>query len=283
MGHPGQREARLNDTPESRQIDLIRERFTGAAETFVDYALDSRVSEGEHLASVATAGVGAGEIKNWRALDLACGPGTFTRALAARMRFVVGLDLTPPLLARAVKSVGEVNAAAGTVSAFACGDGTRMPFADGTFNLAICGYSIHHMLHPGRVIKELARVVRVGGRVALVDMVARDRSDRELHTRIEKARDPSHTLALFTAEFRTYLEDANMRVISTELVEKTRNFEVWMNAMKVGRGTPEYAETRSLLEGTFGNDAAGMRPRISDAGELEYSLPVINIVAEKIS
>jgi ubiquinone/menaquinone biosynthesis C-methylase UbiE len=272
----------MSDTPESRQIDLIRERFTETVKSFADYALDSRVSEGELLASVAAAGVSAEKIKNWRALDLACGPGTFTRALAARMRFVVGLDLTPPLLARAIKSVGEASAAAGTVSAFACGDGTRMPFAAGSFDLAICGYSIHHMLHPARVIAELARVVRVGGRVALADMVARDGSDRDLHTRIEKARDASHTLALFAGEFRTYLENAGMRVISTDLMEKTRNFEVWMNAMKVGRGTPEYAETRRLLEGTFGNDAAGMRPKINDTGEIEYSLPVINIVGEKI-
>ena len=198
------------------------------------------------------------------------------------MRFVVGLDLTPALLARAVKSVGAASAAAKTVSAFACGDGERMPFADGTFDLAICGYSIHHMLHPARVIRELARVVRACGRVALTDMAARDGSDRDLHTRIEQARDASHTMALFSGEFREYLENANMRVISSELVEKTRNFEVWMNAIKVPHGTAAYAETRSLLEGTMKNDAAGMRPRFNDEGQLEYSLPVINIVAEKI-
>jgi ubiquinone/menaquinone biosynthesis C-methylase UbiE len=272
----------LSDTPETRQIELIRERFTETVTSFADYALDSRVSEGEILASVATTGIAEAEIKNFRALDLACGPGTFTRALAARIGFVVGLDLTPALLARAVKTVGEVGAASGTVSAFACGDGTRMPFADGAFDLAICGYSIHHMLHPARVIAELARVVRVGGRVALTDMVARDGSDRDLHTRIEQARDESHTMALFAGEFREYLENANMRVISSDLVEKTRNFEVWMNAMKVPRGTAAYAETRKLLEGTFENDEAGMRPKIYDAGEIEYSLPVINIVAEKI-
>jgi ubiquinone/menaquinone biosynthesis C-methylase UbiE len=270
----------MTDTPESRQINLIRERFTESAKSFGDYALDSRVSEADLLATLATAG--AAETKSWRALDLACGPGTFTRALAARMRIVVGLDLTPALLARAVKSVGEASAAAGTVSAFACGDGTRMPFADGTFNLAICGYSIHHMLHPARVIAELARVVRVGGRVAIADMVARDGSDRELHTRIEKARDASHTLALFADELVSFLEKANMRVISREFVEKTRNFEVWMNAMRVPAGTAAYAETRRLLEGTMTNDAAGMRPRISANGELEYSLPSLYVVAEKI-
>jgi ubiquinone/menaquinone biosynthesis C-methylase UbiE len=275
------------DTPESRQIDLIRERFTGAAESFGDYALDSRGSEAEKFASLATARIDAAEIRNWRALDLACGPGTFTRALASRMRFVVGLDLTPALLARAVKSVGAANAAAKTVSAFACGDGTRMPFATGTFDLAICGYSIHHMLHPARVIAELARIVhspsgKRGGRVAIADMVSRDGSDRELQTRIEKTRDASHILALFAEEFRMFLQNANMRVISSELVEKTRNFEVWMNAMQVPRGTAAYAETRTLLEGTMGNDAAGMRPKLNDNGELEYSLPTIHVVAEKI-
>jgi ubiquinone/menaquinone biosynthesis C-methylase UbiE len=279
----------MSDTPESRQIDLIRERFTETVKTFADYALDSRVSEGEMLASAATAGVD--KIKNWRALDLACGPGTFTRALAARMRFVVGLDLTPALLARAVTSVGEVSAAAKTVSAFACGDGTRMPFADETFDLAICGYSVHHMLHPERVIKELARVVgsggrsaalgRRGGRVAIVDMVARDGSDRELHTRIEQARDASHTKALFAGEFYEMLQNAGMKILTSELVEKTRDFDVWMNAMKVPQGTAAYAETRALLEGTMKNDAAGMRPRVNAEGKLEYSMPSLYVVAEK--
>jgi ubiquinone/menaquinone biosynthesis C-methylase UbiE len=272
----------MTETPETRQIELIRERFTGAAESFGDYALDSRGSEAERFASLATAGVDAAEIKNWRALDLACGPGTFTRALAARMRFVVGLDLTPALLARAVKSVGAASAAANSMSAFACGDGTRMPFADGTFDLAICGYSIHHMLHPARVIAELVRIVRASGRVALADMVSRDGADRELQTRIEKTRDASHALALFAGEFREMMENANMRVISSELAEKTRNFEVWMNAMQVPRGTAAYAETRKLLEGTMGNDAAGMRPRINDEGELEYTLPTIYVVGEKM-
>ena len=125
-------------------------------------------------------------------------------------------------------------------------------------------------------------MVRVDGRVAMADMVARDGSDRELHTRIERARDPSHTLALFAGELRSYLESAKMHVLSSELVEKTRNFEVWMNAMKVPLGTPEYTETRMLLDSTFGNDEAGMRPRFNDQGQLEYSLPVIYIVAEKI-
>jgi ubiquinone/menaquinone biosynthesis C-methylase UbiE len=258
---------------------LIRERFTETAKSFGDYVLAGRGSEAEKLAALAPAG--AEDASRWRALDLACGPGTFARALASRVRFVVGLDFTPALLLRARKAVGEASEAAKSASAFACGDGNRMPFADGEFDLAVCGYSIHHMLHPERVIAELARVVRRGGRVAIVDMVARDGFDRELHTRIEQARDASHTKALFAGEFHTFLESAGMRVLTSELEEKTRNFDVWMNAMKVPPGTAGYAETRALLEGTMVNDAAGMRPRVTAEGQLEYTLPSLYIVAEK--
>lgn len=269
----------MSSTPESRQLDLIRERFTESAGSFGDYVLAGRGSEAEKLAALATAG--ATDVSRWHALDVACGPGTFARALATRVRFVVGFDLTPALLLRAQKAVGEASAAAQSSSAFVCGDGNHMPFRDGAFDLAVCGFSIHHMLHAERVIRELARIVRPGGRVAIVDMVSRDGYDRELHTRIEQARDASHTKALYVAEFQELLQDAGMKILTSEVEEKTRNFDVWMNAMKVPRGTPAYAETRKLLESTMENDAAGMRPRINKDGELEYTLPSLYIVAEK--
>lgn len=269
----------MTGTPESRQLDLIRERFTETAQSFGDYALAGRVAEAEKLADMATAG--AKGTAKWRALDVACGPGTFSRALARRMRFVTCLDLTPALLHRAREAVGEVSAASSTASAFTCGDGNRMPFADDSFDLAICGYSIHHMLYPGRVISELERVVRPGGRIALVDMVIRDTAHREMHTRIERTRDPSHCETLTEAELRGMLTGASLHVRASELVERTRNFDQWMKAMKVPPGTAAYTETRRLLMESMKDDTAGMRPRISPEGQLEYSLPSLYIVADK--
>jgi ubiquinone/menaquinone biosynthesis C-methylase UbiE len=273
------KEETVADTPESRQLDLIREQFTESAKSFGDYALAGRVSEGEKLANLATAD--AKDSGNWRALDVACGPGTFSRALARRMRFVTCLDLTPVLLQRALVTVGEVSAESSTTSAFACGDGNHMPFADDSFDLAICGYSIHHMLHPGRVISELERVVRPGGRIALVDMVIRDAAHRAEHTRIERARDPSHCETLTEEEIREMLKGASLRVRASELVERRRNFDQWMKAMNVPPGTAAHAETRRLLMESMKNDSAGMRPRISPEGQLEYSLPSLYIVADK--
>lgn len=269
----------MPDTPESRQLDLIREKFTETAGSFGDFALATRGSEAEKLASMAVAG--AAGSSGWLALDLACGPGTFARALAARVGFVVGLDLTPALLLRARKALHEAVTVRASAFSFACGDGNRMPFVDGSFDLAACGYSIHHMLHPEQVIAELSRVVRPGGRVALVDMVIRSQVHRAVHTRIEQARDPSHTRALTAEEFHSLLEKVNLRVLAGDLVEKTRNFDEWMNTMKVPPGTPAYGETRRLLMATMVDDAAGMRPHITPEGKLEYTLPSLYVVAEK--
>jgi ubiquinone/menaquinone biosynthesis C-methylase UbiE len=269
----------VTSTPESRQLDLIREQFTESAKSFGDYALAGRVAEAEKLADMATAGTSGSA--SWRALDVACGPGTFSRALARRMHFVTCLDLTPALLQRALAAVGEVSAASSSTSTFVCGDGNRMPFADDSFDLAICGYSIHHMLYPGRVISELERVVRPGGRIALVDMVIRDAAHRDAHTRIERARDPSHCEGMTAQELREMLTAASLHVRASELVEKTRNFDVWMTAMQVPSGTPAYAETRRLLMESMKSDTAGMRPRITAEGQLEYSLPSLYVVADK--
>jgi ubiquinone/menaquinone biosynthesis C-methylase UbiE len=273
------KEKRLSDSNESRQLQLIREKFTETVGTFADYALDSRIAEAEKLADAALRGVANAD--EWRALDVACGPGTFTRTLAQRTKFTVGFDLTPALLSRALRTLGEAKLPAGASFALACGDASRMPFRDNSFDVATCGYSFHHMLHPEKVMAEIARVVRPGGRVALLDMALRTAAQIEANTRIEQTRDPSHARALTVLEFPALLERSGFRVISNEVGEKTRDFDEWMNAMNVPPGTRAYNETRRLLLATMRNDDAGMQPRIRPDGKLEYTLPAIYIAGEK--
>jgi ubiquinone/menaquinone biosynthesis C-methylase UbiE len=264
----------LASSDDARQLELIRENFTKTAKAFGDFVLKNRAQEADDFAEFAIAR--AVDAAQWRAMDLACGPGTFARALAKRVRFTVGVDLTPAMLVRARESVNAVNPSC----AFARGDGNRLPFLDGSLDLAACGYSIHHVLNAGRVVAELARVVRSGGRVSIADMVARSGKHREAHTRIERARDRSHTLALTLDEMRNVMQDAGLRVLDEVVQEKTRNFDEWMSVVNAAPGSPVYSETRSLIEETMSDDSAGMRPRIGAKG-LEYSLPTLFIVAEK--
>jgi 2-polyprenyl-3-methyl-5-hydroxy-6-metoxy-1,4-benzoquinol methylase len=71
-------------TSEPSHLDKIRERFTATADVFAESARSMRVAEGERLAEHATTGLAlAAEAL---AIDVACGPGTFTRPLAPRVR-----------------------------------------------------------------------------------------------------------------------------------------------------------------------------------------------------
>jgi SAM-dependent methyltransferase len=48
-------------------------------------------------------------------------------------------------------------------------DGERLPFADGTFDVAFCVAPLHHAIHRGAMVRELARVTRRGGVVAALN------------------------------------------------------------------------------------------------------------------
>ena len=64
-------------------------------------------------------------------------------------------------------------------------------------------YSLHHISDPARVIREMARVVKRGGRVGLIDIIVpEDPKVRALNHRIEWIRDHSHCRSLTLAEFQ---------------------------------------------------------------------------------
>ncbi len=92
-----------------------------------------------------------------RVLDLACGPGIFTRRLArATKGLVVGLDLSWPMLRRAQKlaqreKIQNIVLIRGTVF--------RLPFVSGAFPCLNCCGALHLFDQPGQALGEIDRVV----------------------------------------------------------------------------------------------------------------------------
>jgi tRNA/tmRNA/rRNA uracil-C5-methylase (TrmA/RlmC/RlmD family) len=82
-----------------RHLDKIRDRFTETADVFAQTVRRTRVEEGQRLAEYATAGLAHPE--KVLAIDVACGPGTFTRPLAGRVGKAIGADLTPAMVEKA--------------------------------------------------------------------------------------------------------------------------------------------------------------------------------------
>ena len=264
-------------TSEPSHFDKIRERFTATADVFTEYVRTIRVEESESLAERATAGLAL--VSEALAIDVACGPGTFTRPFAPRVGRAVGVDLTPAMIEKART---EAERAGITNIGFVCGNIYALPFADGVAGIVACGYAFHHMLEPARALMEMARVLRPGGRVAIADIIVSEGPGGAIQNAIERARDPSHTNALTVAQFRALIRDAGLRLLSEESRERWYDLDAWMRNAGSFPGDAIYVQVRRMLEEIMADDTSGLNPRRSEkTGGLEFLHTVLLLVAEK--
>ncbi|HEU5317788.1 MAG TPA: methyltransferase domain-containing protein [Chloroflexota bacterium] len=98
-----------------------------------------------------------------RVLDVGCGTGTLAAALREARFSVYGLDASTGMLAQLGGQGRGVPAA---------GFGERLPFREGSFDVAITVATLHHITDPQRIaetLAEMCRVVRPGGAVVVWD------------------------------------------------------------------------------------------------------------------
>jgi ubiquinone/menaquinone biosynthesis C-methylase UbiE len=198
----------------------VRDEITRQAETFsaspaiTDQALAQRI-----IAALGEDATGA-------VLDVACGPGVLSAAVAETACEVVAFDLTPLMLEKAAQRC----AAAGRDNvSFREGNAAEMPFADAAFDAVVTRLSVHHFDQPARVFAEIFRVLRPGGSFVVADVVSSEvTAESELQNAIEILRDPSHTRMLPAAELASLVEGAGFAIEANATWDKPREFEEWM-------------------------------------------------------
>ncbi|KLR62579.1 ubiquinone/menaquinone biosynthesis methyltransferase [Actinobacteria bacterium IMCC26207] len=131
-------------------FDVIAPRYD-----LVNRIMTFRMDVGWRRRTVSSLGLPPGSV----VVDLACGTGDLSRDIAARGLLPIGVDLSFGMLAAAPVPFARVQ-----------GDGSKLPFPDSSVDGVTCGFALRNFSDLNATFAELARIVRPGGRIALLDV-----------------------------------------------------------------------------------------------------------------
>lgn len=122
-----------------------------------------------------------------KVLDVACGPGNFTRSFARTVGadgLAVGIDASTTMLERGATDLARARL---ENVALVRGDATSLPFADGAFDGVCCFAALHLFADPFDALSDMARVLAPGGRIAIMTSVRRQVTLPPLKPVVERA------------------------------------------------------------------------------------------------
>lgn len=189
-----------------------------------------------------------------RVLDVACGVGALLGVYAPIVRRAVGVDLTMAML-----DEGRARGSARRGVLLIRGAAEQLPFPDAAFSIVVTTWAVHHFADPRLVVREMVRVCRPGGRVAISDSVGdEDESKRARQNAIERLRDPSHVEMRSPSGLMTMLSAEGLIPAGSTSGALPRELEEWC---RVSASPPDIvARVRAMLLETIPGDLAGLAP-----------------------
>jgi demethylmenaquinone methyltransferase / 2-methoxy-6-polyprenyl-1,4-benzoquinol methylase len=151
----------------SQRKEHALEMFSKLPRSYDEVAAAFSFFQDPRWRKAAVEAVGAGP--DDRVLDVACGTGLVSAALVERWGCrVVGLDQSAAMLGRARTRAAADPRLAGRVD-FVEGEAESLPFADGEFDHLTFTYLLRYVEDPAATLRELARVVKPGGRISSLE------------------------------------------------------------------------------------------------------------------
>jgi len=244
-------DAELRTYAMARHDEVVVDQFTRQA---VPYSQAPAIRDEEALHRLVEF---SGATPDDTLLDVACGPGVVVCAFAAVARHATGIDLTPAMIERAralqrQKGLSNVS--------WIVGDARRLPWPDRSFSIVTSRFALHHCLEPIAVLREMKRVCRPEGKVAVVDVIASpDPTKAAAFERMEKLRDPSHVRALSLAELEALIRGVGLPPPRKAFDQAVNELEAYL-----ARSFPDPAdadEIRRMFVASLDDDAMGLATR----------------------
>ena len=188
----------------------VREHFTARA---AHYDKSSHWCTDEGIAEVTWRTTAAKA--EHRVLDVACGTGLVSRVFKGRVAEVVGVDITPAMYEQAAPHLDR----------FVEGPGEDLPFPDASFDRVVCRQGTQFM-DDGAALKEMARVVKPGGRVVVINLCAYGVEDRAEYFEILRLRNPARRNFYLREDLRRIFEAAGLETTIHDWIS-VEDVNVW--------------------------------------------------------
>jgi ArsR family transcriptional regulator len=155
--------------------------------------------------------------------DLGAGEGTLSQLLAKNARSVIAVDISERMV-----EVGTQLAKDHPNLEYRLGDIEEPPIEDGSIDLAIFSQALHHANSPQRAVQSAYRILRPGGRIAILDLLAHSfEQARELYADL--------WLGFSEVELLRLLEQAGFQENEVRVVSKELNSPYFQTVLATGR------------------------------------------------
>lgn len=250
--------------------DLVRQQFGAHANAYTTSLVHA---QGESLARLTAL---TQPQREWIVLDVSTGVGHTALAFAPLVARVVATDLTEQMLGAAHRLATERQIAN---VAFRAADAHALPFEDATFDLVTSRIALHHYSDAGGAVREMARVCKRDGIVALVDnVVPPDEQTSTYINELETLRDPSHHWAYAASRLEAFFADAGLTLTHRECLKKEMEFAPW--AKRMGADETMVARLRRLVLDAPDTVRDVLAPRL-DGGRLVFTLTEAVLIGRK--
>ena len=153
-----------------------------------------------------------------RVLDIAVGTGIISKAFHKRVKCVVGVDIATKMMEQAQRHTDEL---------VLC-NAEKMPFDDMSFDACICRQGLQFM-DVDKVMSQIFRLLKSGGRVVLCHLTAHDKKDSDTAFLIQKLRNPARKNFFIPDDFITLLKKHNFSDIELHDYISVESVNRWID------------------------------------------------------
>lgn len=163
-------------------------------------------------------------------LDVACGTGLIGKILGSTGAYFTGLDYTPGMMGTLERDYEKI----------LIGDAHAMEIEDNTFDAIICRQGIQFM-NAKKAVKEMARVLKPGGRLLLVHLTAYGEEDKEETFEIQRLRNPVRANYFMPEDQSHLVKGAGLKVQKEAFYKSRESVMNWLGKGSIPKDRQEAA------------------------------------------